>query len=101
MALTFTNVKRSFFGDQKVVHATATFDSSYPTGGESIVAADLGMSQVDQMHVSGLSIDDEALGHVVWDRTNEKLIVIVAVGTQEGNATDLSATTCEITAFGK
>ena len=59
------------------------------------------MSQIDQMHVTGLSIDDEALGHVQWDRTNEKLIVIVAAGTQEGDTTDLSSTTCEITAFGK
>ncbi len=101
MALTFTNVKRTFFGDQKVVHATATFDSSYPTGGEPIAAADLGMSSISQLHTSGLSIDDEALGHVVWDRSAGTLLVVVAAGTQEGNATDLSATTVEITAFGK
>jgi hypothetical protein len=34
-------------GNRKVVHGTVTFDSSYPTGGEAISLADLGLGRLD------------------------------------------------------
>jgi hypothetical protein len=34
-------------GNRKVVHGTVTFDSSYPTGGEAVSLADLGLSRLD------------------------------------------------------
>ena len=34
-------------GNRKVVHGTVTFDSSYPTGGEAVTLADLGLNRLD------------------------------------------------------
>jgi hypothetical protein len=34
-------------GNRKVIHGTVTFDSSYPTGGEAISLADLGLGRLD------------------------------------------------------
>lgn len=34
-------------GNRKVVHGTVTFDSSYPTGGEAVSLADLGLNRLD------------------------------------------------------
>lgn len=34
-------------GNRKVVHGTVTFDSSYPTGGEDVTLADLGLNRLD------------------------------------------------------
>jgi hypothetical protein len=39
-------------GNRKLVTATITFDSSYVTGGEPLVLADLGLSRVDFITVS-------------------------------------------------
>lgn len=41
MALLIDNVKVTTFGNKRVITADIDFDSSYPTGGESLVAADL------------------------------------------------------------
>jgi hypothetical protein len=42
MGLTVTPVKVFVNGDRKEAFYDVTFDSSYPTGGESLTAADLG-----------------------------------------------------------
>jgi hypothetical protein len=34
-------------GNRKVVHGTVTFDSSYPTGGEAVSLANLGLNRLD------------------------------------------------------
>lgn len=46
MALTITIIKRSNIGGAKAVVADIDFDSSYPTGGESLTAANLGLDTV-------------------------------------------------------
>ena len=47
MALTVSLNRPTVFGDAKVASGTITFDSSYPTGGESLTPALLGLTQVD------------------------------------------------------
>lgn len=44
MAVAVSNITRSIQGNRRVVYADVTFDSSYPTGGESLTAANLGLS---------------------------------------------------------
>lgn len=69
MALTTTFVRRSVFGNRRVTVADVDFDSSYPTGGESLTATNLGMSVLDLVLVSnkgGLIFE--------YDYTNSKLL---------------------------
>ena len=103
MAIAISNTDATVFGDRKVLFATVTFDSSYPTGGEAIAATDFGgqLEQIDFIIPGAPSLDDEAINGVIWDRTNSKLLVVDAAGAQEGNTTDLSSTTVEIMVVGK
>lgn len=68
MALTVTINKRTVIGDRRSVVADVDFDSSYPTGGESLSAADLGLKKVELVLASpnsGFSFE--------YDYTNSKL----------------------------
>lgn len=47
MALTVTLNNRTTFGNKKITVADIDFDSSYPTGGESLTAAQLGMKKIE------------------------------------------------------
>jgi len=49
MALTVAITRRNVAGHQNIVTGTIAFDSSYPTGGESFTAADLGLRTIDLM----------------------------------------------------
>lgn len=56
MALTIANTHPQkpavWLGNVAGRMVTLTFDNSYPTGGESLSAADLGMSEIFQVHLS-------------------------------------------------
>lgn len=70
MAATVTVVRRTVWGDRKAIHAKITFDSSYPTGGEPITLADLGLLEVD------FCMPAPRLGYVPeWDDANSKMLV--------------------------
>lgn len=49
MALTVTHKRYLDLGNSKGVIATIAFDSSYPTGGEDLTAAVLGLGSVDAL----------------------------------------------------
>lgn len=69
MALTVTKVFQTTFGNKKVIVADVTFDSSYPSGGESLTASTLGLSKV-QYVAEGVT----DTGYVTrYDYTNSKL----------------------------
>lgn len=69
MALTITVTRRITAGDQHLVSGHVSFDSSYPTGGESFTAANLGLRTVDLMLVQ------QTKGIVFeYDYTNSKLM---------------------------
>ncbi|MFN3652610.1 MAG: hypothetical protein ACK47B_23785 [Armatimonadota bacterium] len=94
MALTIAIRKRTSRGNRKSVIADITFDNSYPTGGESLTAADLGMNTLD--HVT----PGAATGYVAhYDHANSKLIAS-AGNAQVANTTDLSAVTVRVEATG-
>jgi hypothetical protein len=103
MALTFTKNHASVVGDKRVWRGTITFDSSYPTGGEAVTAANFGFN-VDIQHVNLGSVDD-AKYHAAWDATNSKIILYVEDGTsgieaQAANESDQSAVIVTLEAFG-
>lgn len=100
MAVSVTINDRDVWGKHVVRWATVTFDSSYPTGGEAVTAANFELSELKNVLVTNPSIDDEAITSAYFDATNSKIIVIAADGTQEGNTTDLSSTTLDVIAIG-
>lgn len=95
MALTVTIVKRNVVGAQREVIADVTFDSSYPTGGESFTVADVdpGESSSSAFHVV-LAEQNNATATVnrlaTYDYANKKLLLLTALSTEAANASDQS-----------
>lgn len=59
-------------GNRRVANVTLTFDSSYPTGGESFVASDVGMRTIEKVLIqpdNGYSFE--------YDYTNSLLLVYI------------------------
>tara|TARA_R100001082_G_scaffold23708_2_gene11581 strand:+ start:1168 stop:1500 length:333 start_codon:yes stop_codon:yes gene_type:complete len=77
------------------------FDDSYPTGGESLTAGDLGFTDIH-----AVMIDTETSGYVAqYDYSNEKVEVYEAGADgaaldEVGNTADLSAVYIRVVAFG-
>lgn len=72
MALaTVDNLLGSFVvGDRRVVIADFAFDSSYPTGGESLTPANLGFTS----RIDFLFAEPKSGYNFVYDRANQKLL---------------------------
>lgn len=99
MALTVTDVKLGVSGNKFTRTLKVAFDSSYPTGGESLTKADMQFPDgvtVDQVQLSGLG------GYTAsYDYTNQKIIVYntdrasaaAQAGQEVANTTNLSALT--------
>ena len=75
MALTLSPVSRTNFGDKRVRVYDVTFDSSYPTGGESLTPADVGLKIIHTVQGSPARNADGPLAHpIVYDYANSKLL---------------------------
>ena len=90
MGLTISTVAGADFvaGNKKVKVRKVTFDSSYPTGGESLVASDVGLKKIEQVIPHGAFTANEGgtTGVIVrYDYTNKKLQAFWARAT-DGNA---------------
>lgn len=109
MALTFTAdtdpitaAKVWVQGDKKVVSGLVTFDSSYPTGGEAYTAALFGFDQVlHHVEVEGVTLTGSGGRLIVNDHANKKLKLFTAMSTEAANASDQSAVTARVTAYGE
>lgn len=110
MALTLAKTNKQVgdevFGRTRVRIREVTFDSSYPTGGESFTPADVGLSEFLAVLVS---VDSAAAGgHVVqYDYTNKKLMAFVEEAVAAGgalvevaNTTNLSNLKVRVVAIG-
>jgi len=76
MALTLTQQSRTIMGNKRAVVYTATLDSSYPTGGEALTAANLGLVSVDFL------LAESKNGYMFeYDYTNSKLKAYYPSGT--------------------
>lgn len=104
MALTLTKVGRAnVIGNRDCVIVDVTFDSSYPSGGESLTAADLGLSKIE--FVSPGVTDT---GYVTrYDYVNSKLLAYdsdYSTSTdgplQETGATNLSTADVRLVVIG-
>ena len=98
MALTFSIVKKNVKGASREAIVDVTFDSSYPTGGESFTVSD-----VDPMATSALAFDFvdvssrkvPASNDFYYDYTNKLLMAfVITTGVQVADTTDLSAAVC-------
>lgn len=104
MALVITNTRRNFVGNQVEVTGDAAFDSTYPTGGEAVSLAELGISRLDDLKV------ENGGGYTfAWDgsTTAPKILAywtgagLSAVLAQVTNNTNLAAVTgVKVTARG-
>ena len=96
MALTITVNKRGIIGDLRYADISLAWDSSYPTGGESLTPADAGF---DSFHV--VTAHQKSGYTFEMDYTNNKLLAYYydyngasdAVAIQVANAVDLSDVT--------
>jgi hypothetical protein len=98
MALTIANPEHQpnqpqVIGQNKVAQKKVTFDASYPTGGEAVTPASVGLTYIDYVRASPLSDY-----RISWDRTNSKLKVFWgdnnnasdSAGVEVADTTDLS-----------
>lgn len=100
MALTYSNVRQGRENNQRYVEADVTFDSSYPTGGEAIDHAALGITDVRQAHVvhgifpdyntSAYTTHGRQVVPVLTSPTAVKLKVYTAADTEAGSTSDQS-----------
>lgn len=103
MALTFTKSASGVMGDKRYWYGLVTFDNSYPTGGETITAADFEMTNLQVVYPSGTTV---ATKRVAWAFTTGKLMIFVEDGTsgieaQAGSTSDQSAVVVPVLALGE
>ena len=87
----------------KLVYATVTFDSSYPTGGEAVTAADFGLGNIRALIVGS---NDEAGVSARWDQANSKLKLFdednaSGIEAEFANAGDASANVVTVHVVGR
>jgi len=94
MALAVVQKRYLDLGNSKGVIVGITFDSSYPTGGEDLTAAQLGLSQVDALIEAGVGSAGYNFRFV-----SGKLLAYNGT-TEIANATNLSTVAPDFLAIG-
>ena len=98
MALTITTrVVDTSLKAATLVAATIAFDNSYPTGGEAIAAADLGLDTA----IDFALIANGGSDVVVYNRSTGKLQVFTADGVEATNLSDQSAVSRDVLFLGR
>lgn len=110
MALTVSNVdsfSQDVWGRHRVAVVEVTFDSSYPTGGESFTPADAGMAEFSLVLVSP---DSSPAYQFAYDYSAQKILVfgvqqdadaaVTDPFDEEDNAADLSSVTVRVLCVG-
>lgn len=92
MALTFTKVAGTErnLGNMRTVQYDIAFDDSYPTGGESVAAASVGLRKIEGAFCIGGAA---AAGALLWffDVVNSKIVALQPTGGGGTNPTTLAA----------
>lgn len=110
---TVSGVQDFVAGNKKIRHRKLTFDSSYATGGEPLVASEFGLKKIEHVMVHGAARKSDASDAVIcsYDYTNGKLVAYrqkdpAAAGgadialPQVGNTVDLSSYSVHVTVIG-
>lgn len=88
-------------GDHRVTCANVTLDSSYPTGGESVTPAQLGLEAVDYAIVNVKSVGGTVnVANASYDAATSKIKVHDETPAEVANTSDLSTLVVQIVAFG-
>lgn len=85
-------------GDRFEVHAVFTPSTSYPAGGEPFTPSQFGLTTIEWVVAAAASADGTRL--VTWDKTNNKLRIYTAIGTEAANASDQSTKTVPLVVYG-
>lgn len=85
MALTVAVTEPGVMGNKRTTRGTIAFDSSYPTGGESLTAANIGLNTIDE-----ITFQDKSGYSFEYDYTNALVLVYsgVAIPTRTGIVDD-------------
>src|SRR3990167_9886713 len=98
MALTVTRTGdwQHLAGNRRVANITVAFDYSYPTGGESLTAADVGMRVIEKVQVqpdNGYNFEFDYTNNLLLVYKDQSSGVLDINTTGVGNATaDVDAT---------
>lgn len=88
-------------GARRYSVANVTFDSSYPTGGEAITAAQLGLNSVAFAICNVKAVGGTVnVANVYYNRATAKLMVFDETPAQVASAADLSSLEVQVVAFG-
>ena len=102
MAASVTVNEKTVLGNQRVSFSTVTLDSTYPTGGESVTASQLGLSSVKAAFVNITAVNGTVnVANAFYDVANSKVKAFDETPAEVANGTDLSGTTVVVVAFGK
>src|SRR3990172_4286733 len=106
MALTFTRrgpTPYTIVGDERRTVTDVTFDTSYPTGGEAVTAAELGLHKIH----TGTCCDLTATGAAVnvasatFDHATSKILLYDETPAQVASTADVATTVVRVVAHGK
>lgn len=101
MAATVSVTDRFVQGNKQVRFGTVTFDSSYPTGGEAVTAAQLGLTKVQRVIPTIKTIGGTVnVANVTYDATNSKFKVYDETPAEVADTSDLSTLSIDFTAVG-
>jgi hypothetical protein len=90
MAALSVSIKRTHVpGDTYEVEAVFTPSTSYPAGGEPLNASDFGMRSIKWVEIASPAGED-GTRLFTWDRTNGKLRIWTAIGTEAATSSDQS-----------
>ncbi len=89
-------------GAQKETLTDITFDSAYPTGGEAVTAADLGLNYVDNADAAVKSATGAGVNvaSAFYDETTDKILLYDETPAQVANAADVATTVVRVRARG-
>jgi hypothetical protein len=101
MAALSVAISRSAQQDDRYrVEAVFTPSTSYPAGGEPLNASDFGVRRIDWVEINQPAGAD-GTRVFTWDKTNGKLRIFTAIGTEAATSSDQSAKTCALTIYGR
>lgn len=92
-----TNGDFHIIGDLNWRHGTITFDTAYPTGGNAVTAATFGFGS----QLIDLLVFANGAEQPVFDKTNKKVKLFTADGTEATNASNQSAVVVRYMAIGR
>ena len=105
MALAVANVQdvaHRTEGSQKKVVYDCTFDASYPTGGEVLLPATIGLNYVEYADTDVISATGGLVNvaNAKYDKANSKVLLYDETPAEVANLADVATTVVRVEAYG-